>query len=147
MQGQETAHTACTHTRALTLLTFLPSNSCVPSGLTTGYVCICVLFCMCVRGFVWRNISPRYAQILHSWASRYSRLQYVTTLLWALPSCPAHAPVHSHLLSTHACWHKPTPMMSVNSLLFLPLTLSLPPSVSPSQPPYHAYKFVYTYSC
>lgn len=48
--GLETAHTASTHVVAL--LTFLPSDSCVPSGLTTAYVSTCVLFvhmCLCVR--------------------------------------------------------------------------------------------------
>lgn len=41
----------CKHgvrTRALTLLTFLLSDSCVPPGLTAGYVCICVHVCVCV---------------------------------------------------------------------------------------------------
>lgn len=45
------AHTASTHskhTRELTPLTFLPRDSCVPSGLTTGYECICV-HVLCAR--------------------------------------------------------------------------------------------------
>lgn len=57
-------------TRALSLLTSVRSDNCVPSR-------------MCVS--VWCNLSHRFAQFLHSWASQYSRLRYVTVSSSALP--------------------------------------------------------------
>lgn len=103
-------------TRALTPPTSVCSDSCAPS-------------CMCVT--VWCNLSHRFAQFLHSWASQYSRLRYVTASSPALPPArAAHALVHSHLLPTHARRHKPTPVMSVNLLLSFPLSICLPISVS-----------------
>lgn len=43
-RGLESANNV--HTREPSLPTLLPSDSCVPSGLTKSHVCMCVCVCM-----------------------------------------------------------------------------------------------------
>lgn len=93
---------------------------------------------MCMS--VWRNISPHYAQIQHSWASQYFRLLYVTTCSQPATPPPCFLPsTHSGTLTStlNACML--TQLQWCHWLSFsLPRFLHLPPL---SQSHYHAYKF------
>lgn len=85
--------------------------------------------CACVRLHVWRNISPHYAQIQHSWASQYFRLLYVTTCSQPAtpPPCFLPSTLPGTLASTlNACML--TQLQWCHWFCFsLPLFLHLPP--------------------
>lgn len=97
-----------------------------------AFVCMCTRewawMCVCksVSESAWRNISRGYAQILHSWASVYSRLQYVTASLPALPCQHTHIDFqHMHADTNRLQW--------CHWICFcLCLSICLPALVSPS---------------
>lgn len=97
--------------------------------------------CACVCLHAWRNISPHYAQIQHSWASQYFRLLYVTTC--SQPATPPPCFLPSSLPGTLAFKRMhadTTPMTSLILLLFV----SLSPSaflISVSLPRIHIWMF------
>lgn len=98
-------------TRALTPLTSVCSDNCVPS-------------CMCVS--VWCNLSHRFAQFLHSWPSQYSRLRYVTASSSALPL--SRGARSSTLTSTtNACTPTQTDSSDVSEFASVFSSLHLPP--------------------